>query len=58
MPKLRADLLRNLSPDDQTLMKIFRKTPLKAYSAEELFPANASIEEKLKLIRQLQSLTN
>jgi hypothetical protein len=40
MPKLRDDLLRKLSPDDQALMKKFRKTPLKAYTAKELQPEN------------------
>ena len=42
MPKLRDDLLRNLTPDDQALMKLFRKRPLKAYTLEELLPPKAS----------------
>ncbi len=40
MPKLRDDLLRKLPPDDQELMKRFRRRPLKAYTLQELLPTN------------------
>ena len=38
MAKLRADLLRNLLDDDQKLMKVFRKQPIKAYEITDLLP--------------------
>jgi hypothetical protein len=47
MPKLRDDLLRNLAPDDQALMKLFRKTPLKAYTLKELLPQKSSFPGEL-----------
>jgi hypothetical protein len=49
MAKLRADLLRNLSPDAQDLLKIIRKTPIKAYELSELLPPSATLEQSLKL---------
>jgi hypothetical protein len=45
--KLRADLLRKLTPEAQDLLKIIRKTPIKAYGIEELYPDNATFEQKL-----------
>jgi hypothetical protein len=36
MPKLREDLLKGLTPNDEALMKILRKRPLKAYTIKEL----------------------
>jgi len=56
MPKLRDDLLRNLSPDDQSLMKIFRKRPLKAYTVKELLPPTGSALDELLLTWRLDSL--
>ena len=56
MPKLRDDLLRNLSPDDQKLMKIFRKRPLKAYTLKELLPKSATAIDELILINRLNAL--
>jgi hypothetical protein len=56
MPKLRDDLLRHLSPDDQELMKRFRKRPPKAYTLEELLPKNAFMTERLLLELRLEAL--
>jgi len=56
MPKLRDDLLRNLSPDDQALMKIFRRRPLKAYTVEELLPKSADLINRLLLGFRLEAL--
>ena len=56
MSKLRDDLLRNLSPDDQTLMKTFRRRPLKAYIIEELLPKNADAMNRLLLGFRLEAL--
>jgi hypothetical protein len=58
MPKLRDDLLRNLSPDDQALMKIFRRRPLKAYTLKELLPKNAGVAAELVLALRLEFLKN
>jgi len=52
MPMLRQDLLSNLPPDDQELMKVFRRKPLRSYTARELLPANAGpIDESLMKLR-------
>jgi len=56
MPKLRDDLLRKLSPDDQELMKRFRKRPLKAYTIKELLPKNPNAFEEFRLVLRLDSL--
>lgn len=56
MPKLRDDLLRNLAPDDQALMKVLRRRPLKAYTAKELLPTNPNIFEGLLLSLRLDAL--
>jgi hypothetical protein len=56
MPKLRDDLLRNLSPVDQELMKRFRKRPLTAYTLKELLPRQAPLLEELLLQTRLNSL--
>ena len=60
MPKLRGDLLRNLPPDDQELMKRFRKRPLKAYTVKELLPPNSNaisnIAFEISLTFRLDSL--
>ena len=56
MPKLRDDLLRRLSPDDQELMKRFRKRPLKAYTINELLPKNPQLFADLLLQWRLDAL--
>jgi hypothetical protein len=56
MPKLRDDLLRNLSPIDQELMKRFRKRPFMAYTLKELLPPKAAFLEELLLQTRLNSL--
>lgn len=56
MPRLRDDLLRNLPPDDQALMKILRRRPLKAYTFEELLPKKSNILDKLGLQLRLDAL--
>ncbi len=56
MPKLRDDLLRNLTPDDQALMKMFRKRPLKAYTLKELLPKNPVLFGELLLQMRLDAL--
>ena len=43
MSKLRDDLLRNLTPDDQELMRRFRKRPLRAYTLKELLPPKSKV---------------
>lgn len=56
MPKLRDDLLRNLTPDDQELMKKFRGTPLKAYTLKELLPSKPSLLADVILQWRLDAL--
>ena len=56
MPKLRADLLRNLSAEQQDLLKIIRKTPVKAYGLEELYPPNPTSEQKLNTMSLIEVL--
>ena len=56
MPKLRDDLLRNLSPSDQELMKRFRRRPLKAYTLKELLPTNPPLLEYVLLQWRLDAL--
>ena len=56
MPKLRDDLLRNLSPDDQALMKTFRKRPLRGYTVKELLPLKPGVFGELLLTWRLDAL--
>jgi hypothetical protein len=57
MTKLRADVLRNLPEDDQNLMKVFRKQPIKAYEIKDLLPPDWNVIQHLALQRQLTRLT-
>jgi hypothetical protein len=56
MPKLRADLLRHLTLNDQELLKILRKQPLKAYKLEELLPQKPSPLDQTIMEFRLKSL--
>jgi len=56
MAKLRADLLKNLPDDDQKLMKIFRKQPIKAYEIKELLPPDWTARQLVDLKFQLNRL--
>lgn len=47
MPKLRDDLLKQLSATEQDLMKTFRKRPYMAYTIDELLPKGSPLDKVL-----------